>query len=413
MNNQITDDWGLTAQISYLDTSQEVEEDLIIFPPGVSFPPITGLPSGVYSKGLIGNPEVFETHSRFDISAFYTGFEQHSLRFGVGYYYGDLYRVKESKNFGVDPSSPPSLLPAGGPVVDVTDTPFVFLQEGDRDNQYGFIQDIWELAPDWELTSGVRYDDYSDFGHTANPRIALVWSTNLELTTKLLYGKAFRSPSFTETLAINNPVVLGSEDLDPETIESFELAFDYRASEQLRLGLNLFQYNWDDIIQFAPDTNGITSTAQNAGEQKGRGFELEMQWEPTSHIKIAGNYALQSSEDELTDSHSERAPRQQIHLSSIWTFAPDWELYSQLQWVLDRPRASGDSRSEIDDYRIVDLVLRKNMPKTNWAVAVAAKNIFDSQAKEPSEWSNPAASIPNDLPLAGRSFYAEVEFRFK
>src|SRR5690606_32168414 len=84
-------------------------------------------------------------------------------------------------------------------LIDVSDTQCVFLPEDDRENYYFYVQDIWSFLNDWELTIGVRYDDYTDFGSTVNPRLALVWSTSHNLTTKLLYGEAFRAPSFSET----------------------------------------------------------------------------------------------------------------------------------------------------------------------------------------------------------------------
>ncbi|GAB6042124.1 hypothetical protein JCM17961_28000 [Endothiovibrio diazotrophicus] len=57
------------------------------------------------------------------------------------------------------------------------------------------LQDERAVAPDWQFTVGVRYDDYSDFGSTINPRLSLVWATDYDLSTKLLYGRAFRAPS--------------------------------------------------------------------------------------------------------------------------------------------------------------------------------------------------------------------------
>ena len=86
------------------------------------------------------------------------------------------------------------------------------------------LQDEWQLAPDWELTAGVRYDHYSDFGATLNPRAALVWQTSPRLTSKILYGRAFRAPAFDTLYAQNNPVGLGNDSLDPETIDTIELA---------------------------------------------------------------------------------------------------------------------------------------------------------------------------------------------
>ena len=287
-NPELFENWDVTAQLSYLDTSQEVERNQVVFPPGTRLPigsdgninlvnPL-GLVS--FPEGFIGNPEVFERHARFNMSAFYKGFERHILHAGAGFNYGNLYKTREIKNFGpyvIDGT----VSPIGGALTDVSDTPFVFLRERDRKNYFFFLQDEWKFANDWELTAGVRYDHYSDFGDTINPRFALVWQTRYELTTKLLYGRAFRAPSFAETRAINNPANLGNPNLDPETIQTLELAFDYRPADTLQLGLNLFGYQWDNIIRFVPDPGAPSRTAQNTGKQMGYGLELEADWRPT------------------------------------------------------------------------------------------------------------------------------------
>jgi len=57
------------------------------------------------------------------------------------------------------------------------------------------------------LTFGIRLDKYSDFGSTKNPRPALVWNMNKELTGKLLYGETFRAPSFGELHFQSNPII--------------------------------------------------------------------------------------------------------------------------------------------------------------------------------------------------------------
>ena len=137
-----------------------------------------------------------------------------------------------------------------GVLTNVSDTPFVFLPEKHRDNKYSFVQDVWSFANDWELTAGIRYDAYNDFGDTWNPRLALVWSARHDTTLKLLYVLAFRAPSFAEFRNQNNPVALGNDELDPEEIETFEFALDYRPAESLHLGANVFYYKWDDIIRF-------------------------------------------------------------------------------------------------------------------------------------------------------------------
>ncbi|QBQ56621.1 TonB-dependent receptor [Nitrosococcus wardiae] len=401
------ENWNVKAQLSYLDTSQEVEEDVRLFPRGADF---GGIPEPDFPVGVIGNPEVFERHIRFNMSAFYTGFKQHQIRAGVGMHYGDLYDVKEVKNFTLDSRGLPRPL---GSLRDVTgDLSQAFLRERDRKNYYLFLQDVWRFSNDWELTAGVRYDHFSDFGNTINPRLALVWLTRYNLTTKLLYGRAFRAPSFAELFNINNPVALGNPNLDPENLETLELSLDYHPTNELHLTLSLFHYWWNDIIQFIPHPKTNINTAQNAGKQTGFGAELEAGWKLTPNFHLLSNYAFQQSTDEQTDENAGNAPHHQIYLRGNWEFLPHWHLSPQFNWVIDRARASGDNRIEIDDYSIFDLTLRRRAIKEHWEVAFSVRNLFDVDAREPSPVGTLVTPIPHDLPLAGRSFFGELRLHF-
>jgi outer membrane cobalamin receptor len=92
-NPEFTDNWDVTAQLSYFDTSQELERDLVLFPPGTQLPigsdgninRVNPLGLVSFPEGFIGNPGVFERHARFNMSAFYKGFERHILHAGAGF----------------------------------------------------------------------------------------------------------------------------------------------------------------------------------------------------------------------------------------------------------------------------------------------------------------------------------------
>src|SRR5690606_11503808 len=47
---------------------------------------------------------------------------------------------------------------------------------GSREAYGAVAQDQWAFAPDWTLLAGVRYDDFSDFGDTTNPRVSLAFT---------------------------------------------------------------------------------------------------------------------------------------------------------------------------------------------------------------------------------------------
>ena len=249
--------------------------------------------------------------------------------------------------------------------------------------------------------SGVRYDDYSDFGTTINPRLALVWQTKYNLTSKFLYGRAFRAPSFAELYNINNPVSLGNPTLDPETIDTLELAFDYQLSDKVRTDVNLFHYQMRHIIRFVPDPSPATTiTAQNTGDQTGYGLEWEATWNIDSAWELKGNIAYQKATDDSSSTDVADAPGYQTYIQANWKGKPGWELSLQNHWIADRKRTVGDSRPTIANNTLTDVTLRR-MPMTSpWELSLSIHNLFDSDVREPS----PAPGlILNDLPLAGRS----------
>lgn len=403
------DDWDFTGQLSYFDTS--AKSDLFLFPAGASFPNGQTFPNGV-----IGNPDVFERHTRLGGSAYYHGFADHRIRLGAGINHSEIDEVRETRNFETLPFATPfgtqffpSPLPGG--LINSSNIPnLVFLQPGSRSNQYAFAQDEWRFAPDWDLTAGVRWDNYSDFGSTVNPRAALVWKSAYNLTTKLLYGRAFRAPSFAELKNINNPVALGNPDLDPETIDTVELAFDYRPMPDVATTLNIFRYELSDIIRFVPDGSGVF-TAQNTGDQNGYGLEWEVNWKLSSKFNVIANYALQRSTDEDTNSDVANAPQNQIYVRGDWQFRQNWWLNTQVNWVADREREAGDPRDDIDDYTWVDLSLRHSLKKLPIDFALTINNLLDEDAREPSLNGVPAPAILNDLPLPGIHGFFSVEYR--
>ena len=392
-NQSFTEHWDFKAQYSFFNSI--TESDLVLLPPGTN---ITGLPAHTFPNGVIAKPDVHERHNRIDLSMFYTGLQHHDIRIGAGFHHQDQYKIEEKKNYL---AVGPALIPLGA-VIDVTDTA-PFNQEETRKIYYAFAQDAWDFAPDWTLTAGLRYDHYSDFGDTLNPRLALVWQTSYRLTSKLLYGHSFRAPSFAEQFNINNPVALGNPDLDPEIIDTYEMAFSYTATDNLKLSMNLFYYQMKDIIRFNP------TTANNTGKQTGHGLEAEINWKATDKWSVYANYAYQSSEDKDTDSEVADVPQQQIYLRTHYELTSIWSINSQLNHVRDRKRASTDLRSAIDDYTVVDLTLRAKEFAPGFEFALSARNLFDESVKEPS--LAPGA-IPNDLPLAGRGVFVELRKSF-
>jgi len=400
-NTDFHPDWDLDASLNYFNASNT--SSLVLFPADADYTNLGG--GGPFPNGVRGIPGVKEQHWRFESSGLFTGFDKHAIRLGIGYHNGDMYEVTESRNYTLSPAGIPIPIPGG--LTDVSDSA-AFVAESTRTVYFTYVQDEWKFAPDWALTTGLRYDNYSDFGETVNPRLALVWQSTYNLTSKLLYNRAFRPPSFAEQFNVNNPVAVGNANLEPETIDTIELAFNYRATQKLTTDLTLFHYTLKDIIRFVADPAPKTSKmAQNTSGQNGFGLEWEMKWTLSRDIDLLANYSFQESEDRTTNAKIGIAPEQQLYIRSNWRFYALWSVNAQANHIHKRAREAGDTRIATDNYTTIDLTLRRSTNNKGIEYAISVRNLLDSDAFEPSP--SPGL-IPNDLPLAGRSAFAEMRY---
>jgi outer membrane receptor for ferrienterochelin and colicin len=394
-NDSMYEDWSLKADLGYEHLQYDSGSGFQERPPGFT------VNTDVYPDGFINQMEAAERSLSFEISGLYSGLNNHVLRIGAGYSIKDLYSVVQRVNFGTGPDGNP--LPAGGPVVDISDTPYAFAPEMKREITHLFIQDIWTINNAWELTTGARYDDYSDFGDTFNPRLALVWQTTDKLTSKFMYGKAFRAPSF-QQLYSETSRALPNDQLDAEEFDTTELSLSYTATQKLMLSMNLFQLNQDNIIQRVTVSGLSKSQYNNQGDHSTKGLELELKWLAQPDIRVSANYALQQQKD--NEFKYFLIPEQSAYLRADWSFRPKWNWNIQANWFGERPRPSGDTRSSLAAYTISDTTVRYADSKS-WSFAASIRNLFNEDAKEYS-----SGSLVDDLPLPERSFYVEMQYKF-
>lgn len=386
-NYNFSQNWGLDAKLHYQDLEYDSNDGFQETPP-----------DAVYTDGRLNHMNAAERQISFETSGLYSGFNRHTIRVGVGYDWQDLYHVEQQVNSGIGPDG--SLLPPGGPVVDISNTPYAFAPERTRKISHLFIQDVWAFSEDWELTAGARYDHYSDFGTTINPRVALTWKSTKKLTTKLMYGQGFRAPSFQELYSITSRSSPNS-DLDPEKSETLELAFSYAATKEIQLGMNLFNF---EITDFISRDNTPQRQYQNTGSHKTFGVEMEARWEAAKNLIFSGNYTYRDPDNNEFRQITEA--EQEAYFRSDWRFQKGWNWNVQASWIADRKRNNADMRSDIDDYIIADTTLRYTGLK-QWEFSVSARNLFDEDARE-----HTGEAIEDDLPLAERNFYGEIRYKF-
>ncbi|MFJ6024273.1 TonB-dependent receptor domain-containing protein [Brevundimonas sp. NPDC092305] len=116
-----------------------------------------------------------------------------------------------------------------------------------------------------DLSVAGRYEEYSDFGSTTNPKVGLVWSPIEGLGVRASWGTSFRagalaqladaqsaSPLFLSRADGSRPLTLslggGNPDLEPETSETLTLGIDYRPSGGASVSFNAFDTRFTDRI---------------------------------------------------------------------------------------------------------------------------------------------------------------------
>lgn len=413
-DDTFTKHWSLDAKFSYLHSQSE--HHLNLLPAGSNAPIGTdgnlftpGTRSVIFPSGMTDLSETIEDHLNLEVIGFYRGFDQQQIRLSAGYQY-QKYESSEWRNFG------PGVLDEGQSLAeeqltDVSSDSLVFLPANSRKIAHISIQDEWDFSTDWTLTAGLRYDQYSDFGNTSNPRIALVWQTRYDLTTKLLYGRAFRAPTYTELYLQNRPGTDGNPDLKPEVIDTIELAFDYRPNSDFTSTLSFFDYHAKDLIFSVDSTTAAnTTTMENTGVQDAYGIEFDFHWKLNNQLKLYSNYSWQHSSLFDTDLEPAFAPHQQSFIELNYAFAPYWHFIPQLHWVDFGPREQGDYRDEISNSTRLDARLRYRNHYKNWEFSLIARNILNDDLVEPSlgnETITGGAAIEEDIPMSGTALYVE------
>lgn len=81
-----------------------------------------------------------------------------------------------------------------------------------------------------EINGAIRYDDYSDFGNTSNPKISLRWQPiDKTLTVRASYSTSFKAPTFSDLYTqpsedfpeLRNPVVFNDPNRGPDDPYAF------------------------------------------------------------------------------------------------------------------------------------------------------------------------------------------------
>ena len=182
-----------------------------------------------------------------------------------------------------------------------------------------YAQDEWAIGR-WMLVPGLRLDHHRSgesyradrqvaelalfpetfFKATAlNPRLAVRYKMNDQITLRANVGKGFRAPyGFSEDLHLcsGSPRVWKSSGLQPETSVSYNLSADYYA-QKIRLSANLFRTELKNKIGFSNADAQVAALGydyqwKNIDDAIVQGLELTAVYSPLSQLQLSLDFSL-------------------------------------------------------------------------------------------------------------------------
>jgi len=273
-----------------------------------------------------------------------------------------------------------------------------------EDTLGAYLQDEYSIGHDLILNAGARYDWFSSFGDTVDPRVALIYSPGANSTIKAIYGQAFRAPDAYELYYLTPGNAL-SQNLKPETIRSYELDYDQVLNSHFKLVSSVFYYKFNDLINYGLDARGNSTFANLAGAtSKGGEIELEANWAKGWRGRLS--YAYADARDSANEQRLSNSPK---HLAKFNFTAPLWheKVFANFEilGMSDRTTIQGNNSG---GYWLANFTLFSRELVKGVEFSASIDNIFNKKYSDPvgSDFSEDA--IQQD----GRSFRVKLTYHF-
>ena len=314
--------------------------------------------------------------------------------------------------------------------------------KGDRDVFATYAEFSLPLLEDLEMQLAGRYDAYSDFGSTFNPKLGLRWKPQDNLLLRLSTGTGFKAPSLQELYAGVGPAPVneavfdpvtgdvvevdnfksGNPDLEAEESKSYNLGVVWDITNTWDASLDYWRIKNENAVTSSPqyyvdhealfpdkvirngsgDITTVYSPFQNVAAQKIWGIDLTsgIKWRLSGagdfRLDLAATYLGSFEQEPVTGAGFEELagkdgrPRWRAQ-TSLWWNKQRYDAGIVLHYVGDYQRRSADY--EVDDWTTVDAQFGWSPAALeNGKFTLGINNLFDEK-------------VPEDPYLEGWPFY--------
>ena len=181
---------------------------------------------------------------------------------------------------------------------------------------------------------GVRFQNDSDFGFRATPKINVMfspsWIDGVTTNARLSYGNGYRVPSLKERYfefdhSILGYKVLGNTNLNPEQSHSYQLGIEIARSGLFSLNVDLFYNRIKDLIEseLTRVEDGIEIfTFENIAQATTKGIETTAEFRLISGFNVSGGVTYMKAKDLKKNEPLVGRPHWIVKLGVDYTYKP-------------------------------------------------------------------------------------------
>ena len=198
----------------------------------------------------------------------------------------------------------------GAPDPSLVNVTYNKISDTDGETISPFVQLLWDVAPNIEISAGVRYTDETkdsvfdqpyvhpfaddigilwsegtisadqDFDEWS-PEVTVSWQPTDEINLYAAYKTAYKSGGFSNGSILAQVSVTSDFTFEPETSDGFEIGLKSTLLDnQLRLNVTLYDYEFDDLQLDYFDSFNIAFVTLNAGTASSKGVEVSTEYAP-------------------------------------------------------------------------------------------------------------------------------------
>jgi iron complex outermembrane receptor protein len=284
----------------------------------------------------------------------------------------------------------------------------LYLDEKDDSWNWGvYIQDEFSIMKNLILNVGFRHDQYSTFGGSNNPRIALIYNPFDKTIIKLLYGTAFRPPNVYELYYNDGGYIMKSNpNLNPETIHTYETVFEQYLGKHFSASTSLFTYKIKNLISQVLDPSDGLLVFRNIEEVEARGIEFELGGEWPNGLEGRVSYSFTNTKDSETREVLTNSPKHLAKFNLIFPLMRDKIfLAMEEQFTGNRKTLAG---KKADDFFITNLTLFSQNLINGLEISASVYNLFNRKYSDPIG----GELLQDVLKQDGQAFRLKLTYRF-